>query len=105
MMSMGFRHLKSDLGIFALFSKDGIKVIIIVYVNDAIFMGPNKCDVSMAKDLLMQTWECHNMGNTEEFLHMRIQHQRSSITLDQKDYLQKVLEWFNMHNAKSVLTP
>src|SRR6266545_8429464 len=68
MMSMGFRHLKSDSGIFTLFGKDGVKVIVIVYVDDAIFMGPNKRDVSMAKDLFMQTWECRDIGTQRNFL-------------------------------------
>ena len=45
------------------------------------------------------------MGPTEEFLRMKIHRQGNQITLKQKDYLQKVLERFNMQNAKSTPTP
>ena len=102
---MGFNRLKSDSGLFVLHRPDGTKIIVIVYVDDAIFIGPNKDDVNKAKDLFMQTWECRDMGTTEEFLRMKIHRQGNQITLEQKDYLQKVLERFNMHNAKSAPTP
>ena len=36
---------------------------------------------------------------------MNIHRQGKLIILEQKDYLKKVLERFNMHNAKSVPTP
>jgi hypothetical protein len=53
----------------------------------------------------MHTWECHDLGETKEFLKMRINHLKGVITLDQKDYLMTVLKRFNMHNVKEVSTP
>ena len=53
----------------------------------------------------MQTWECRDLGQTEEFLRMRITRQGKVICLDQKDYLTTVLRRFNMLNAKEASTP
>jgi hypothetical protein len=105
MAEMGFRRLKSDSGIFALFGLNGIKVVVIIYVDDAIFLGPNIQDVNMAKDLFMKRWECRDLGTTKEFLHMSILRRGTTLILDQKEYLHTVLERFGMQNAKSVPTP
>ena len=53
----------------------------------------------------MHTWECRDLGETEEFLRMRITHQKGIISLDQKDYIVTVLKHFNMQNVKEVSTP
>src|ERR1700744_3153357 len=53
----------------------------------------------------MKIWECRDLGDTKEFLCMHILHSKGKILIDQKDYLQKVLQRFNLLNAKSVPTP
>jgi hypothetical protein len=58
MRKLGFRRLKSDSGIFVLSRKNGPKVVAIVYVDDAIFMGPDLHQVDMMKALFMDIWEC-----------------------------------------------
>jgi hypothetical protein len=45
------------------------------------------------------------LGETKEFLKMRITHLKGVITLDQKDYLMTVLKCFNMYNVKEAFTP
>ena len=53
----------------------------------------------------MRTWECRDLGETEEFLRMRITRHKGITSLDQKDYLNTVLKCFNMQNVKEVSTP
>ena len=38
MEAMGFKHLKSDSGVFVLIQSGQPEVIVIVYVDDAVFM-------------------------------------------------------------------
>jgi hypothetical protein len=102
---LGFRHLKSDSGIFVLSRRNGLQVIAIVYVNDTIFMEPDLHQVDMMKALFIDIWECQDLEETKEFLHMNIHYQRDTIILEQKDYLHKVIECFGMHNTKSTPTP
>jgi len=58
MEAMGFKCLKSDLGVFVLMRSDQPVVIVIVYVDDAVFMGPQKHLVNSYKEHFMHTWEC-----------------------------------------------
>jgi hypothetical protein len=105
MEAMGFKCLKSDSGVFVLMRSGRPEVIVIVYVDDAVFLGRQKHLVNNYKEHFMCTWECHNLGETKEFLKMRINSLKGVITLDQKDYLMTVLKCFNMQNVKEASTP
>jgi hypothetical protein len=39
MEAMGFKHLKSDSGVFILMRSGRPEIIVIVYVDDAVFLG------------------------------------------------------------------
>jgi Reverse transcriptase (RNA-dependent DNA polymerase) len=96
MEAMGFKHLKSDSGVFVLMRSWKPEVIVIVYVDDTVFLGCQKHLVNNFKECFMHTWECRDLGETKEFLKMRITCLKGVITLDQKDYLMTVLKRFNM---------
>src|ERR1700761_6558203 len=102
MATLGCTQLLSESGLFVNKEKN---LIIIVYVDDVLFLKANKKDISSLKEHFMQIWECKDLGDTNEFLHMHIIRSRGHILIDQKDYLQKVLQRFNLINAKSVPTP
>jgi hypothetical protein len=53
----------------------------------------------------MNKWQCHDLGKVKEFLRMQVQRQGLDITIDQVNYLKKVLERFQMTNAKATQTP
>ena len=100
-----FECLKSDTGIF-FYKKKGTNVVIwIIYVDDALFCGPNKAIVDSIKAQFMHKWECRDLGEPNEFLRMCITHKGCAIHLDQSVYLQKVIERCGMLNAKSTSTP
>jgi hypothetical protein len=104
MNELGFKRLVSDAGLFV--CKDYRNIIIaIVYVDDAMFFGKNKAQVDSKKKLFMDKWECRDLGEVKESLHMRIIRKGKDIHLDQRDYLDKVLEHFSITNAKSAPTP
>jgi len=99
---LGCTHLLSDSGLFVNESKT---IVIIVYVDDVLFLGSDKPAISSLKQHFMKLWECRDLGDTQEFLCMHIIRSKGQILLDQKDYLQKVLQRFNLENTKSVPTP
>jgi hypothetical protein len=103
MEEMGFVSLTSDAGIFV-YKRDGFFVVAIVYVDDAIFCGPNKALVIAMKETFMRRWETRDLGEVTEFLRMRITREGRSIHLDQSAYLRVVLERCGMQNAKSAVT-
>ena len=105
MEAMGFKCLKSDSGVFVLIRSGQPEVIVIIYVDDAVFMGPQKHLVNTYKEHFMCTWKCRDLGETEEFLRMRKTRQKGVTSLNQKDYLITVLKRFNMQNVKEASTP
>jgi hypothetical protein len=101
---LGLKCLNSDAGIFV--CQEGTKLIVaVVYVDDAMFFGKNKKLVDKKKALFMNKWECRDLGEVKEFLCMRVQRQGLDLTINQVDYLKKVLERFQMINAKVSQTP
>jgi Reverse transcriptase (RNA-dependent DNA polymerase) len=104
MKVLGFKRLNSDARIFM--CREGTELIMaVVYVDDAMFFGKNKKLVDKKKALFMNKWECHDLGEVKEFLHMQVRRQGLDITINQVDYLKKVLEQFQMTNTKATQTP
>ena len=55
---LGFERLKSKAGIF-FYKKKGTNMVVgIIYVDDALFCGPNKAIVDSIKAQFMHKWEC-----------------------------------------------
>ena len=77
----------------------------VVCVDDTMFFGKNKKLVKKKKALFMAKWECQDLGDVEEFLRMHITRIRTGITIDQCDYLEKVLTKFQLTDAKPAITP
>jgi len=80
-------------------------VIALVYVNDGLFLGADKALVDSKKCACLKHWECCDTGDVTDFLGMKVNKTASCIMIDQKAYLEMVLERFNMHNAKIAPTP
>jgi hypothetical protein len=69
------------------------------------FFGPDYKFIIKKKQKFMDKWECHDLGETKEFLHMSIKWNENMVFLDQTAYLDKVIKCFQMSNAKAVKTP
>ena len=67
MKKLGFKHLASDAGLFVYKTKTDLNVAV-VYVDDAMFFGKNKTLTMQKKQEFMDTWECHDLGEVQEFL-------------------------------------
>ena len=57
MKELGFTRLKTDAGLF-IYRKGKELVLAIIYVDDAIFCGPNKPFVDKVKADFMKKWDC-----------------------------------------------
>ena len=90
------------------FKFDGTDItLVIVYVDDVLFMGSNPKLVKGEKGKIMKVWESRDLGEAKEYLGMRITCDRNkwTLTLDQCVYAEKVLKRFRMQNAKPAWTP
>jgi hypothetical protein len=96
---------KGSSGVFVHKTSNGI-VIAIVYVDDSIFFGSSPALITTKHKEFMETWECCDLGEPKEFLHMCIcRPDLSNIYLDQTTYLHKVLANFGQTNACLAPTP
>ena len=69
MHKLGFKHLLSNSGLFVIKNKRGEpEVIVIIYVDNAVFMGPNKSIVSKARDRFMNDSVLFFCSTSEEKL-------------------------------------
>jgi Reverse transcriptase (RNA-dependent DNA polymerase) len=104
MKALGFTCLNSDARIYVCGKGTNI-ILAVVYVDDAMFLSKNKNLVDKKKALFMGKWECRDLGDVKEFLHMHVKRHGLDIHINQVNYLKKVLECFQMTNAKMVQTP
>jgi hypothetical protein len=101
---IGLTPINSNAGIYIYWCGDDF-VIAIVYVDDALFVGPNPALTRSVKDMVMKKWDCCNLGESGEFIGITFTRHDGKIYLDQRDYLKKVIKRCGMQNAKSVPTP
>src|SRR6266704_6829531 len=104
--SLGFARLVSDAGIYVI-RLSGTIIIVILYVDDVIFMGNNVKLLMDKKKQFMTKWECRDLGPVSEYLGMKIlqDRHRKTITIDQIDYAAKIVKRFGQENCKTVTTP
>ena len=69
MNELGFKCLSSDAGLF-IYRKNQKVVVAVVYVDDAMFFGPDLLVVLKKKQEFMDKWECCDLGEVKEFLRM-----------------------------------
>jgi hypothetical protein len=103
MKDLGFHRLVSNTGLFIKYN-NGERIIVVVYIDDALFCGPNKAKILKAKQNFMSEWECQDLGDATDFLCMRITWKGNKLSLDQVDYLNKILNRFSMVNSKPART-
>ena len=92
LLEMGFTHSLSDPGTY--FKIIGQEIIILlVYVDNALFMDSSKTQVLAHKKQFMKRWESCDLGEAKEYLGMRITRNRKkrTITLDQPTMWRKSL--------------
>ena len=103
---MGFVCTLSDPGIYVHFHGQNI-IILVIYIDDSLFIGSNKSYLTFKKRQFMDRWESRDLGEATEYLGMRITQDcaKCTLKLDQISYATKVIECFKLNNAKVTCTP
>ena len=93
LVKLDFQHCLSNTGVY-IHRKGRKYVIVILYVDDVLFIRNDKKYNLLKKQEFMKIWECRDLGEAKEFLGMRITRDRKnkSIQLDQIDYPKKVVK-------------
>ena len=80
-------------------------LIISVYVDDILIMAKDIHAINKVKKTLTSRFKMTDLGQLRWYLGMRVQYKDNMITLDQEQYVTKMLERFHMTNAKPQGTP
>ena len=82
-------------------------IILVLYVDDILIAAKERSEVDKLKALLSSEFKMKDLGPAKRILGMRIKRdlQKGLLWLDQDKYGDKLLERFNMTDAKPVSTP
>ena len=106
LLKMGFIRTFADPGVYIHFNNQDL-IILVIYVDDALFMGSNCSYLKFKKQEFMKKWESHDLGEVKEYLCMQITRDciKKTLKLDQISYTDKVIKHFKLDNAKIACTP
>lgn len=82
-------------------------VIVTLYVDDFFIFSNDLKETQSLKDILANNFKIKDLGELKKCLgvNVNIDKCKKSISLNQKDYIEKILHKFHMSNCKTVLTP
>lgn len=107
MLKHGFSRSEYDSCVYLRSCKDGSLIYLVLYVDDMLVAARDMNDVNRVKKMLKSEFEMKDLGAAKKILGMEIIRDRKKkrLYLSQEKYVRKVLERFNMKDAKPVSTP
>ncbi|EJF56279.1 hypothetical protein DICSQDRAFT_71809 [Dichomitus squalens LYAD-421 SS1] len=108
LLDLEFTRTYSDAGVYVYRRHGGNSVtIVVLYVDDLLLFGDNKNHIKQVKRMLGRQYKMTDLGAVQRFLGLRIRRDRASriVDIDQEDYVQSVLERFEMADCKPANTP
>ena len=107
MIQIGYTCFEYDCYAYVKMPNDGSYIFLLLYVDDMLIAAKSMCKVDRLKVLLHKEFDMKDLGIAKKILGMEIHKDRESrkLWLSQKNYIRKVLEKFNMQDAKPVSIP
>ena len=108
MIRIGYKRCEYDYCVYVKSLDDDLSFIfLLLYVNDMLIAAKSMFEVNNLKSLLSKEFDIKDLGATKKILGMEIHRDRASrrLWLSQHSYVKRVLERFNMDDAKPVSAP
>ena len=104
--SLGFTKLQSDASVW-FYEKDGVRIIVPVYVDDMTVVSKSKSDVENFFDQLEKHIKIRRLGEITSILGVKVDRDRAKCTihLSQKQYIINMLERYGFADCGTVSTP
>lgn len=103
LQSFGFTQSSSDASLFVL--KASVPVIVLVYVDNILVLGPNPFLCQHFIEKLTVVFLVKDLGPLHYFLGLEVQGSSEGIFLHQSKYLLNLLQKINIEGAKPCSTP
>ena len=104
LLQLGFHASKADVSLF-FFNKGGVKMYILIYVDDIIIMSSSSSATDRLLTQLEADFAVKDLGNLGYFLGIEVHHTSTSLVLTQRKYIQELLQRTNMSSCNVVPTP
>ena len=105
LIAMGYTRSKSDHCVYYMHNND-ISHFVAVYVDDLLFVGPDRDLIGRHLDTLETEYGIKRLGDANFILGIQvIRRSDGTIALSQRQYLEDVLTRFGMRDAKPASTP
>nr|CAE03834.3 OSJNBb0013J13.11 [Oryza sativa Japonica Group] len=106
MLSHGFKWSEFDSCVYIKFV-NGSPIYLLLYVDDMLIAAKSKEQITTLKKQLSSEFDMKDLGAAKKILGMEITRDINFglLFLSQQSYIKKVLEHFNMHDAKPISTP
>ncbi|KAJ0441170.1 putative RNA-directed DNA polymerase [Helianthus annuus] len=101
---MGFVQSVCDYSLFVL-SKNNVFVVLLVYVDDIVITGNNKCEIENVKQRLKESFLIKDLGLLRYLLGIEVLYADGCICLSQRKYCLELLSEFGYLGCKPVATP
>ena len=105
LLKEGFKRSRNDYCLFVRKEEDETFSYVLVWVDDIVVAGATEEAVNEIKSMLNENFKMDDRGALNWFLGMQILRTHDKITVDQKKYVETVLQQFNMSDCKAVATP
>ncbi len=107
MIRAGLQRLMSDYSAFAKNLGTSMVVIVIVYVDDFLFFGPDFTKINIVKSFLADQYKIKDLGSCGQFIEINLEQnlKAKTILLSQEVYIQKALDQAGMLDSKPVHSP
>lgn len=107
MGEIGFIRSEYDHCAYTKTLQDGSMIYLLIYVDDMLVAAKNKEAIVQLKHDLSLRFEMKDLGPAKRILGMEITRDRTAgvLWLSQEGYLNRVLETYNMDDAKPTVTP
>ena len=107
MLGIKFIRCSYDSCVYLKMKKDQVVVYLLLYVDDMLIASKSVQDIQELKQKLNSEFEMKDLGEAKRILGMAIVRDRKNkkLFLTQSSYLKKVVQKFNMHQAKEVSIP
>ena len=96
----GYSQGQSDHTMFIKQSEEGLKIVLIVYVDDIILTGDDTYEMERLKRILATEFEVKNLGQMRYFLGMEVARSKKGICVSQRKYILDLLSETGMLRSK-----
>lgn len=103
---LGFKKSLIEPCVFTKMNNE-VKLVIALYVDDFFVYSNDQIETDKLISVLSSTFKIKNLGQVQQCLGMRVKIDKESnvITLDQEQYIDQLLEKFNLSKSKTASTP